>query len=78
MSCYNCKYLTKRAGVGNYFIFKCSYWGLVTQRVLPQSVIIRSIGKSCPFFEQKEGKKDTKDNPNGNNSPNSSNFDITV
>jgi hypothetical protein len=62
--CNNCEYLSKRPGIGNYFIYKCSYWGLITQRVLPQSVIISSIGKRCPFFKQKiinsATKKDQK------------------
>ena len=68
-NCFNCAYLSKRPGVGNYFIFKCSYWGLTTQKVLPQSVIISSIGKRCPFFKQKKtinnNKNSIKNNNNG-------------
>jgi hypothetical protein len=58
-NCYNCEYFSKRPGVGNYFIYKCAYWGLTTQNIIPQSVVISSIGKKCPFFKEK-GKKSIK------------------
>ena len=59
-NCLNCVYLSKRAGIRNYFIFKCSYWGLTTQKILPQSIIISTIGKRCPFFKQKKQVKTKK------------------
>jgi hypothetical protein len=52
-TCYNCEFLSKRPGAGNYFIYKCSYWGLVTQNIIPSSVVFSSIGKKCPFFVKK-------------------------
>ena len=55
-NCLNCYYLYKRAGVGNYFIYKCNYWGIISQRILPQSVVISAIGKKCPFFRKLESK----------------------
>ncbi len=67
-NCFNCIYLSKRPGIRNYFIYKCSYWGLTTQKILPQSVIINSIGKRCPFFKQKKfGKVNRKLNNKNNN-----------
>jgi hypothetical protein len=64
-TCYNCEYLSKRPGTGNYFIYKCSYWGLVTQNIIPSSVVFNSIGKKCPFFLQKMkiNKKKNNDTP---------------
>ena len=73
-NCLNCAYLSKRAGVRNYFIFKCSYWGLTTQKILPQSVIINSIGKRCPFFKPKKSTKTKKNSIQNNN--NNSKLDI--
>lgn len=68
-NCLNCIYLSKRAGVRNYFIFRCSYWGLTTQKILPQTVVINSIGHRCPFFKQKKivrsDKNSVKKNNNG-------------
>ena len=70
-NCNQCEYLSKRPGSGNYYIYKCSYWGIVSQQILPQTVIFNSIGKKCPFFKQKtkinkttekNGKKTLDDN----------------
>jgi len=75
-SCYNCQYLSKKPGVKNYFVYKCEYWGLVCQGVLPQSVVISSIGKKCPFFKEKLTKpKNSATNKNENNN---SNLNIVV
>ncbi len=74
-NCLNCIYLSKRAGTGNYFIFKCSYWGLTTQKILPQSVIISSIGKKCPFFKQKKIKRSDEDTNDDNKNKG---FDVIV
>ena len=74
-NCLNCAYLSKRVGIGNYFIFNCYYWGLTTQKILPQSVVISSIGKRCPFFKQKKVKKS---NRNINNNNKNKGFDIIV
>jgi hypothetical protein len=73
-NCNTCDYLSKRPGTGNYFIYKCSYWGLLTQRVLPQSVVISSIGKRCPFHKEKASLKSKKKNAEKNNDG----LDITV
>ncbi|MCG8568573.1 MAG: hypothetical protein MJB14_00390 [Spirochaetes bacterium] len=51
-SCYTCKYLKKRPGRGSYFIFHCKAWDLTCQQILPQSIVIQSIGKKCPFFKK--------------------------
>lgn len=72
-NCLNCEYLSKQAGARNYFIFKCSYWGLITQKVLPQTAVISSIGKRCPFFKQKKYKKNIK---NLNDEKKNNGFDI--
>ena len=74
--CFNCYYLSKKPGTKASFIFECKYWGLITERVLPQSVIINSIGKKCPFFKEiikevKTQKKEKKTNQNEN-------LDITI
>ncbi|HOV13110.1 MAG TPA: hypothetical protein PK771_02405 [Spirochaetota bacterium] len=66
--CNSCEYLSKRAGVGNYFVYKCSYWGLVTEKILPQSVVISSLGKPCPFYKEKVKK--TKINNDSNKKDN--------
>jgi hypothetical protein len=63
--CNFCEYLSKRPGAGSYFIYKCAYWGLMTQRVLPQSVVISSIGKRCPFFKERTTPNKKNDNKNG-------------
>jgi len=75
-NCYNCYYLSKRPGAGNYFIYKCSYWGIVTKRILPQSTVISSIGKRCPFFImiEKNKNKNKKIKKKNNNDE----LDITI
>lgn len=78
-NCYHCEYLSKRAGAGNYFIYKCSYWGIVTQNVLPHTAVISSIGRRCPFFKPKKVKSnDIKNNNKKINDDNDldSGFDI--
>ena len=55
-NCFNCIYLSKRPGVGNYFIYKCSFWGIISQNILPHSVVINSIGEKCDFFKEREIK----------------------
>jgi hypothetical protein len=66
-NCLHCNYLSRKLGRGNYFIYKCNYWGLVTQKVLPQSVVISSIGKRCPFYREKvKMNKNKKNEDNGN------------
>ena len=80
-NCYNCMYFSKRPGVRNYFIYKCSYWGIISQKVLPQSVIISSIGKRCPFFKKKINKKQfiKKDNKKiDDNNFNDDDLDIII
>jgi hypothetical protein len=73
-NCNYCEYLSKRPGSGNYFIYKCSYWGIVSQQILPQTAILNSIGKKCPFFKVKNKiKKDTEKN---NKPDNNNNLDI--
>ena len=74
-NCYHCIYFHKRPGVGNYFIYKCIYWGITTQKILPQSVVISSIGEKCPFFKKKEQQKS---NDNTKNKKNGDGFDIIV
>ena len=76
-SCNTCKYLSKRPGAGNYFIYKCSYWGLVTQKALPQSIVINSIGKPCPFHILKTFS-DIKENKNSKSDNNASGLDIII
>ncbi len=73
-NCLNCIYLYKRPGAGNYFIYKCNYWGLETKNIIPQSVIINSIGKKCPFYIKKEINKNKKkeDNPDKEKNDNDS------
>jgi hypothetical protein len=61
-NCYQCIYLSKRPGAGNYFIFKCSYWGIMSQQVLPQSAVINSIGKRCEFFVKKKDSASSEKN----------------
>jgi hypothetical protein len=76
-NCLNCEYLSKRpGGSGGYFIFKCSYWGLVSQNILPQTVVFSSIGKKCPFYKKKELKNNKK--INDEKESNSGDLDITV
>jgi hypothetical protein len=76
-TCITCKYFSKRPGSGSYFINKCSYWGIVSQNILPQSIVISSIGKRCPFFKQKILKKNKiETDVKKNNSDN--NFDIII
>lgn len=77
-SCNSCEYLTKRPGIGNYFIYKCGYWGLITERILPQSTVISAIGKPCPFFKEKvkNAKSKKEENKEANNDENI--LDITV
>jgi len=53
-NCNYCQYLSKKPGMGNYFIYTCNYWGLTTKRILPQTVVASSIGKKCPFFKEKQ------------------------
>lgn len=77
-SCYNCLYLSKRPGVGNYFIFKCSYWGIISQKILPQSVVIESIGKKCPFFTSKKKNINNKKSNKKDIDDKDDDFDITV
>lgn len=79
-NCNNCEYLSKRAGVGPYFIYKCSYWGLVCERVLPQSVVMSSIGKPCPFFKEKTRRQHSTDDKdkNDNNGNDDNKLDIII
>ncbi len=65
--CLNCIYLSRRPGMGAYFIWTCHYWGLVSKKILPQYIVASSIGKKCPFFKQKIIKKDKPQNINSNN-----------
>jgi hypothetical protein len=63
-NCNFCEYLSKRAGTGNYFIYICKHWGITSQGILPQSVIINTIGKKCPFFKKNNNIKKTKEKTN--------------
>jgi len=69
-SCYNCTYFSKKPGIKNYFIYLCSYWGLKSINKLPQKVIYESIGKNCPFYNEKKNlnikKNDDKNGKNDN------------
>lgn len=57
ISCLKCEYLSKRPGIGAYFIWICNYWGLISKKILPQSIVKESIGRECPFFKEKIIKK---------------------
>ena len=60
-NCYHCTFFYKRPGIGNYFIYKCKYWGLESKGILPQSIVISSIGKKCPFFVRKKNDKKSEE-----------------
>ena len=72
--CLNCAYLSKRPGMGAYFIWTCNYWGLISKKILPQYVVSSSIGEKCPFFKQKIIKK----NNHQQNKNKESNIDIII
>jgi len=77
-NCYNCRFFYRRPGVKNYFIYKCSYWGIVSKNILPQIVVMQSIGKKCPFFKMKNNnKKDNKKN-NDDNKINKDDDDLDI
>lgn len=68
-NCLTCYYLHKRPGIGNYFIYTCQKFGVVTKRYTPYRIVSTSIGEKCPFFMQKEEglvvKKDPPDDRPG-------------
>ena len=80
-NCYSCTYLSKRSGAGNYFIFTCKYWGIITKKILPQQAVIESIGKKCPFYNIIKrsiiNKAVNKDNQN-NNKKDKNGLDILI
>jgi hypothetical protein len=75
-SCYLCIHLSKRPGKGNYFIYTCNHWGIICQNVLPQSVVISSIGKKCDFFIKKSLSKNIIKTEN--KKPKDTNIDLSI
>ncbi|HOJ63213.1 MAG TPA: hypothetical protein PLE45_02220 [Spirochaetota bacterium] len=73
-SCLKCEYLSKRPGIGNYFIWKCNYWGLICKEILPQYIVASSIGRKCPFFKEKIIKNQKSNN--NTTQENNGNIDI--
>lgn len=72
--CLKCLYLSKKPGMGAYFIWRCNYWGLVCKKILPEYIVASSIGEKCPFFKQKIVKKKEEFKNNNLNS----NIDIII
>ncbi|HBD92644.1 MAG: hypothetical protein A2015_03770 [Spirochaetes bacterium GWF1_31_7] len=54
VNCHTCSYLSKKSGLGQYFIYTCTKWGLVTKRIIPYATVANSIGELCPFYIQKK------------------------
>lgn len=53
--CYKCKFLSKILSGKSSIIYKCSAWRLKTVSIVPEKVVLQSIGEEkCPLFKEND------------------------